>query len=142
MGCVYSWLTIATTTDVRLLTNTSSSPLPVIGTAVPIAGFYGAAPVLLLGVFLFLHLGLQHLWGLVSTLPAVFPDGVPEDKKAYPWLLTGLLRSHVPRLRDDLPALARLRASLAITLAWWIVPATMLVFWARYLPRQHWPGTS
>jgi len=40
LGCVYSWLTIATTTDVRLLTNTASSPLPIIGTEIPIAGFY------------------------------------------------------------------------------------------------------
>ena len=140
-GCVYSWLTIVTTTDARLLTNTSTSPLPVIGTAIPIAGFHWAAPVLLIAVFLYLHLSLQHLWGLVATLPAVFPDGVPLDKKAYPWLLTGLVCIHVPRLRTDLPALARLRALLAVILTWWIVPVTMLLFWGRYLRARHWPGT-
>ena len=37
LGCVYSWLTIATTTDARLLTNSASSPLPIIQTEVPIA---------------------------------------------------------------------------------------------------------
>ena len=118
--------------------------MPVIGTAVPIAGFYWAAPVLLLGVFFYLHIGLQHLWGLVSKLPAVFPDGVPLDEKAYPWLLTGLARIHVSRLRlrSDLPALARLRARLAVILAWWVVPITMLLFWVRYLTRHHWPGTN
>ena len=30
VACVYSWLTIATTTDVALMTNTASTPLPVI----------------------------------------------------------------------------------------------------------------
>ena len=142
LACLYSWLTIATTTDVRLLTNTASSPLPIIGAAIPIAGFYWAAPVILLGVYLYLHLILQHLWRLLATLPAVFPDGVPVDKKAYPWLLTGLVRIHMPRLRKDRPDFARPRALLAVVLAWWIVPVTILLFWGRYLPRHDWPGTS
>ena len=142
LACVYSGLTIATTIDARLLTNSASSPLPIIGTEIPIAGFYWAAPVILLGVYLHLHLMLQHLWRLLATLPAVFPDGVPLDEKAYPWLLTGLVRMHVPRLRKDRPDFARLRALLAVVLAWWIVPVTMLLFWGRYLPRHDWPGTS
>ena len=142
LACVYSGLTIATTTDARLLTNSASSPLPIIGTEIPIAGFYWVAPVILLGVYLYLHLMLQHLWRLLATLPAVFPDGVPIDEKAYPWLLTGLVRIHMPRLRKDRPDFARLRALLAVVLAWWIVPVTMLLFWGRYLPRHDWPGTS
>ena len=32
-GCLYCWLTIATTTDVNLITNRNSSPLPIIQTA-------------------------------------------------------------------------------------------------------------
>ena len=94
LACMYCWLTIATTTDARLLTNTASSPLPIVGTEIPIAGFYWAAPAILLSVYLYLHLMLQHLWKLLATLPAVFPDGVPLDEKAYPWLLTGLVRMH------------------------------------------------
>ena len=43
LGCVYVWLTIATTTDVGLLTNSSSSPLPIIQAKIPIAGFYSHA---------------------------------------------------------------------------------------------------
>ena len=143
LGCVYSGLTIATTTDARLLPNTTSSPLPIIGTEIPIAGFYWAAPVFLLAVYFYLHINLQHLWGLLARLPAVFPDGIPLDEKAYPWLLTGLVRIHVPRLRHvQLPALARLRAFLAVVLAWWVVPVTMSLFWLRYVPRHDGLGTS
>lgn len=40
LGCIYSLLTIATTTDVRLLTNSASSSLPVIQAEIPIVGFY------------------------------------------------------------------------------------------------------
>jgi len=91
LGCVYSWLTIATTTDTRLLTNSASSPLPIIQTQLPIAGFYWAAPVILIALYIYFHLYLQRLWESLSDLPAVFPDGRSLDKRAYPWLLTGLV---------------------------------------------------
>jgi hypothetical protein len=54
---VYSWLTIATTTDVRLVTNSASSPLPIIGTEIPVVGFYWA-PALLLAMYLY-----RFSWG-------------------------------------------------------------------------------
>lgn len=70
LGCVYSWLTIATTTDVRLLTNTASSPLPIIGTEIPIAWFYIAAPLVLICLYFYFHLYLLKLWEGLSGLPA------------------------------------------------------------------------
>ena len=56
LGCFYTVLTIATTTDARLITNSSSSPLPIIGTQIPIAGFYVVAPLILFGFYLYFHL--------------------------------------------------------------------------------------
>ena len=141
-GCVYSWLTIATTTDARLLTNSASSPLPIIGTEIPIAGFYWMAPILLLGVYVYLHLYLQRLWEGLADLPAVFPDGKPLNKKVYPWLLSGLVRAHFKLLKDQRPLLSRLENWATIFLAWWIVPVTVVVFWLRYLPRHEWFGTG
>ncbi len=141
-GCVYSWLTIATTTDARLLTNSASSPLPIIGTEIPIAGFYWVAPILLLAVYVYLHLYLQRLWAGLADLPAVFPDGSPLNKKVYPWLLSGLLRAHFKLLKDKRPLLSRLENWATIFLAWWIVPVTVLVFWGRYLPRHEGFGTG
>ncbi len=136
LGCVYSWLTIATTTDARLLTNSSSSPLPIIQAPVPIAGFYCAAPVLLLCIFVYLHLYLQRLWESLAEMPAVFPDGQPLDKKAYPWLLTGLVRAHFKLLRKDRPRFSRLQTFISVLLSWWLGPFTLLLFWWRYLPRR------
>jgi len=142
LGCVYSWLTIATTTDARLLTNSASSPLPIIGTQIPIVGFYLAAPILLLGLYIYFHLYLQRLWEGLAELPAVFPDGKALDKRIYPWLLNGLVRGHFVRLRHDRPALSRLQNAISICLAWCIVPATLLLFWGRYLRRHEWTGTG
>src|SRR6266480_5203514 len=43
-ACIYSWLTIATTTDSALLINNVSSPLPLISTLIPIDTFYYFTP--------------------------------------------------------------------------------------------------
>ena len=138
-ACVYSWLTIATTTDVRLITNSASSPLPIIQTPIPIAWFYIAAPLLLVCIYLYFHFYMQRLWEGLAELPAFFPDGASLDKKAHPWLLNGLVRSHFALLKKGRPALSGLQVRLAGFLAWWVVPLTLLLFWWRYLFRHDLP---
>jgi uncharacterized protein YjbI with pentapeptide repeats len=139
---LYSWLTIATTTDVALITGTASSPLPIINTNIALSGFYLAAPLILLAVYFYLHLYLQRLWGDLASLPAVFPDGVELDRKAYPWLLNGLVRKHFKKLELGQRPLTRVENIVSILLAWWVVPFTLLAFWLRFLPRHDWLGTS
>ncbi len=141
-GCVYSWLTIATTNDVGLLTNSATTPLPIIQTKLPIAGFYWTAPVILLGLYVYLHLYLQRLWQALAVLPAVFPDGNSLDQRAYPWLLTSLVNAHVPLLREKRPPFSRLQVFLSIIAAWVLVPFTLGLFWLRYLSRHDWLWTG
>lgn len=140
-ACVYSWLAIGTTTDVRLVTNSASSPLPVLGTEIPIVGFYWAAPLILLGAHLYIHIYLQRLWQGYARLPAVFPDGMALDQKAYPWLLSTLVQFNVRRLRGRQRLATCFDHMLCVILAWWVVPFTLGMFWLRYLPRHDWPGT-
>ncbi|MFQ5934087.1 MAG: pentapeptide repeat-containing protein [Dehalococcoidia bacterium] len=142
LGCVYSWLTIATTTDARLLTNSASSPLPIIRTEVPIAGFYWAAPIILLNLYFYLHLYLQRLWEGLAKLPAVFPDGRALHERAYPWLLNGLVRAHLGRLKGGRTLFSRFEYIVSVALAWWVIPFTLLLFWGRYLPRHEWLATG
>ncbi len=142
LGCAYSALTVFSTKDAPLLTNSASSPLPIIGTPIPIAGFFGVAPVILFAIYLYFHFYLQRLWEGLADLPAVFPDGRPLDKRAYPWLLNGLVRAHFLHLKEDRPPLSRLQALVSILLAWWVVPFTIALFWLRYLPRHKWVGTG
>ena len=101
LGCLYTLLTIATTTDVRLVTNSPSSPLPLFNAKIPIVWFYMASPFLLVGVFVVFCFYMQRLWERLAKLPAIFPDGTPLDEKAYPWLLIGLVRSHVKLLQEE-----------------------------------------
>ncbi len=141
LGCAYAWLTIATTTDARLLTNSATFPLPIIRAEIQIAWFYWAAPAILLGLFVYLHLYLKVLWKGLAGLPARFPDGKPLDQRAYPWLLNGLVRRHVRKLREGRGVAEYPKEWISIFLAWWVVPLTLLGFWVRYLPRHHLPGT-
>ena len=141
-ACVYSWLVIGTTRDVQLILNTASSPLPIINTPIPIAGFYVVGAALLAAVYCYLHFYLQRLWRTLATLPAVFPDGTALDDATDPWLLTNLVRLEFKRLRPKAPPLVRLENLLAVFLAWWLVPLTLLALWARYLPAHGWLGTT
>jgi len=141
-ACLYSWLTIATTKDVNLLTNRDSSPLPIIQTSIPIVGFYVVAPLLLLCVYFYLHFYLQKLWEELSSLPAILPDGRPLHTRIDPWLLNDLVRAHLPKLNVNRPFLSYFQSWISVLLTWWVVPITMFLFWGRYLPRHERIGTS
>ena len=142
LGCIYALLTVATTTDVRLLTNSASSPLPVIQTEIPISGFYFAAPVILVGLSSYFLLYIQRLWESLAKLPAVFPDGTPLDEKAYPWLPNSIVHSHFTLLKNCRPPFSKLQALITIILGYWMVPITLIFVWGRYLPRHDWLGTG
>ncbi|HAT34261.1 MAG TPA: hypothetical protein DCS82_00975, partial [Rhodospirillaceae bacterium] len=142
-GCVFSWLTIATTTDIALITNATSggTKLPVINTSVPIAGFFWAAPVILLALYIYLNLYLQRLWEGMASLPAIFPDGRTLDERTHPWLLSGIVRVHVPRLANRPLAQTYLQFWISVIAAWGMVPFTIAMFAWRYLPKHDWIGS-
>jgi len=142
IACAYCWLTIATTMDVKLITDSASSRLPVIGTDIPIVSFYFAAPLVLMVVYVYLHFYLHHLWKALALLPAKFPDGRNLDEQAYPWLVNAVVRRHYKILRQQKSLLARIEEFGTIILTWWLGPITLIAFWARYLPRHDWAGTG
>jgi uncharacterized protein YjbI with pentapeptide repeats len=142
LGCSYAAITIFNTSDASLVTNSNVSKLPIIGTEIPIVGFFWVAPIVLLSTFFYFHLYLQRLWEGIIDLPAVFPDGTRLDKRIYPWILTGIVRPYSELLRKDQPPLARLQSILSILLAWGTVPITIALFWLWYLAKQDWVITG
>jgi uncharacterized protein YjbI with pentapeptide repeats len=142
LACVYSWLTIATTNDARLVSNSASSPLPIIGSEIPIVSFYVTAPLVLLCIYVYFHFYLQHLWKALALLPARFQDGRPLDNQSYPWLVTAIIRRHHKFLMQRRSLMAKLEELGAIALAWYTVPITLIGFWLRYLPRHDWLVTG
>ena len=142
--CSYTWLTIASTTDPQLLNNAAppASRLPILGTDIPLVRFYMVAPLLLICMYIYFHLCLQRLWEELADLPAVFPDGRPLDKKAYPWLMNVVVRAHLPRLSANRSNLSRWQARMSILLGWGLVPMTILILWSRYLRGHDSVGTT
>ena len=141
-ACAYTILTIATTPDSKLITNSATAPLPIIQTPVPIAGFYWVAPVILAMMYFYFHLYLQRLWDALADLPAVFPDGISVANKVDPWLVIGLIRRYVPRLASEHPTFSMLHTLVVVPSAWWAVPLTLSLLWGRYLRRHEWGGTT
>ena len=142
VACVYAWLTIATTIDARLVTDTATFPLPIIGAEIPIVTFYIAAPLVLIGVYAYFHFYLRRLWMALAMLPAIFPDGRTLDARSYPWLVNAIVRRHYRLLSQHQSPMDRIEAFGTIVLAWWIVPITLMGFWIRYLPSHEWVGTG
>ena len=135
-----AWLIIGTTRDVHLLKNSDFLPFARVGNSIPMVGFYLIAPVLLLGLYIFFHFYLQRLWRLFAELPVVFPDGRPLDKTG-PWLMMVLARKHFKGTGENRPPPSFLERGIAMLLAYWVVPVTLVLFWARYLTRQDLRGT-
>ena len=133
-------LIILLTTDVRLLLNASALPLTFLGNTLPMTGFYLGAPLVLFALYLRFHFLLLRLWGSIAALPAVFPDGQTPERDG-PWFLMGLIRKHFRWMRDGRSPLAVLETAISMALGYWVVPATLLLFWVRYLVRQDFRGT-
>ena len=138
LGCSLAGLTLAGTTDLSLITNAISAPLPMVNTSAPSIAIFQVGPFVLFGVYIYFQLYMQRLWESLAELPAIFPDGRSLDRTIYPWLPLGFVRAHVPRLRAASPSLFGLQMLFPAFLMWLAVPFTLLFFWLRYLVRHDW----
>jgi len=138
-----SWLIIWMTKDFQLLTNSAILPFlhsPTAAAALPTVQFYLIAPFALFIVYLVFHFHLQHLWDTVLELPAVFPDGRALGENE-PRIVVGLLRTHFRWMNQDAPSTRVIEKAISIFVAYWIVPATLLFYWLRYLTLQEMHGS-
>jgi len=142
IACFYCWITIGTTTDAALLDRSASAELPIIQAPVPFTLFYIVAPILLSSLYVYMHLYLQRLWEVLASLPAILPDGCRPSDQVSPWLLGGLVRRYFPRLKHEGRRLGLLQSHVPFCLAWLVTPATVLLFWFRYIPIHDWMGTT
>jgi len=131
---------VVTTTDAQILGDAPILPFRIFR-AFPLNAVYLLGPALLLGVYVWLHLYLQRLWESISTLPAVFPDGRPLDR-LLPWFAAQVARAYLKWLQSGNRVLVALEATISAIVLYWIVPATMILFWGRYLTFQDFRGTA
>ncbi|MGB0034338.1 MAG: pentapeptide repeat-containing protein [Candidatus Acidiferrales bacterium] len=138
-----SWLMIWKTKDVQLLMDSAILPFlrsSAAAEALPSAEIFLIVPVFLLILYLVFHYHLQQLWDSLLELPAVFPDGRALGENG-PRIILGLSRAHFRWMNQDAASTRFIEKGVSILLAYWIVPATLLLFWARYLTLQEIHGT-
>jgi uncharacterized protein YjbI with pentapeptide repeats len=133
-------LLIAFTSDTRLVMNASAIPIPRLGNVLPMEGLYLGGPLCLFAIYLRFHFLLLRLWGSMAALPATFQDGQTLEKDG-PWYLMGMVRKHFRWSRDGRSSFTALETVVATALAYWVVPATLFLFWLRYLVLQDFRGT-
>src|SRR5579863_7108872 len=138
-----SWLMIWKTKDAQLLTDSAIIPhlhSATADSAMPTDQIYLIAPVALFILYVVFQYHLQRLWDAVLELPAVFPGGQALGEKA-PRIITGLLRAHFRWMNQDAPSTRMIERLMAVLLAYWIAPFTLMLYWARYLTVQEFHGT-
>jgi hypothetical protein len=139
-ACLYCLIALGN----MMSTTKDGIKLPVLDATIVMPAFHIIGSVVLISVFLYFHLQLLRLWELLAELPAIFPDGVSLDKKAYPWLFNGVVAAYLPILSDPnsnrRPQFMPLQTIVAMFLGCWTVPFTLLMFSAKYSPIRE--GTS
>ena len=133
LGCMYCWLTIGTTTDAALISNSGSARLPFLGTDIQIRPFHLVAPWLLAAMYLYFLNYLEQVWDALAKLPAVSVNGDGLHEIVYPWLSTSLICSHFFRLRNKCPRFHHVRVIMFTVTIWSLVPLTIVWLWADYL---------
>lgn len=127
LACAYAALAISTAGATE-----DTLELPIIGLDISVRGFYFVVPILLLAGFGYFHLQMQRVWEEIARLPAVFPDGKAVDRKIKPWLVTGIIRAHIPFIKADLPRFFNLQQAVVVILVWGLVPLTQGYFLYRF----------
>ena len=142
-ACAISWLILWKTKDVQLVTDSAIIPFwhsRAAASALPTAESYLILPVALFILFLIFQFHLQKVWDAVLELPAVFPDGrALGDRESG--IVLALLRAHFRWIDQDGSSTRAVEKGVSTMLAYWTAPATLLLFWARYLTRQEIRGT-
>jgi uncharacterized protein YjbI with pentapeptide repeats len=147
---LYCLLTVGSTTDLQLITNSVSTRLPVFDAEVAIRNFYLWSAIVVLLVYLYLLFQLQELWRVLSELPAFLPDGSTRTDHVRAWPFTTLAERHLPHLWRSAGAPTtrpggRLTGDLKRFICWTViylpVPVTLFLLFQRYASRHDWPVT-
>ncbi len=138
-----SWLIIWKTKDAQLLTDSALIPYlhsRTSAAAMPTAQIFLLAPLVILSLYLVFQFHLQKVWDAALELPAIFPDGHPLDDRG-PSIIVGLLRAHFWWINRERSSTHWVEKAISVLLAYWAVPFTLVLFWARYLTMQDAKGT-
>lgn len=137
--CLFLWAAVGATTDAQLAKNSPAS-IPFAGNVMPTLAFYLMAPMLLASVYIAFHFYLQRLWDALGELPAVFPDG-RRLAESVPASMIALAPERLCEPQSAGKPTAFVQRVFSKLVGYWMVPATLVLVWARYLAEQDWRGS-
>lgn len=142
---LFSAIAVAGVQDKDFFTYDTALTLPIINFSVPIDSFFRAAPVIVLGLFVYLHLYLVKLWRSLGRLGSNFlGDECSDlgksrklDEIVFPWLISDaailFLKSSSLSVRGVITVL------IVGLLLWGAGPAVLGYFWWRsFVPHDVW----
>jgi len=138
-----SWLLVWKTKDSQIVSDSAVLPFlhsRAAAAALPTAESYLIISVMLFVLYLMFHFHLQKLWESVQELPAIFPDGHALGEEE-PSIIVGLSRTHFRWMNPDPSSTRLVERAISILAAYGVIPATLVLLWARYLTRQEIHGT-
>jgi len=106
----------------------ASTQLPLIGVTVPTKSFFWAAPLLVTGLYTYLHLYLDKLWKALRPLADII-GGKPVTQVVYPWLISDTALER--RKGVNVGPYWFITRFVTLCLCWLIGPATMALFWVK-----------
>jgi uncharacterized protein YjbI with pentapeptide repeats len=143
---------IFTASDVGLITREAQQELPFLNVKIALNAFFLIAPAFLLVMYIYFHFYVHDFWRTSTSLPARFENGDPVDDLGFPWIMNGLLRSHISFLSKGMQSSSRrgkrpipldhLRKLTAVFLGWLFVPLVLVAFWVRYIRMHDWWWTG
>jgi uncharacterized protein YjbI with pentapeptide repeats len=142
-GVLLSWLIIWKAKDAQMLTDSAVIPYlhsRTAAAALPTTQIFLLAPLVISTLYLVFQFRLQKVWEAALELPAIFPDGHPLDDRG-PGLILGLLRTHFWWVSRERTSTQWVEKTICVLVAYWAVPFTLTLFWARYLTMQEAKGT-
>jgi len=129
---LFSAIAVAGVRDRDFFTYGAGMALPVINFTVPVKSFFFAGPLIVLGLYTYLHLYLLKLWRALAVPPARLPDGRWLDEAVFPWLVSDAaiaLKPGGPKRR-----FGWLTKLVAILFLWAAGPMILVFFWWRSFP--------
>lgn len=129
---LFSAIAVAGVQDRDFFTYDSGLTLPVINFSVPVKSFFAVAPLLILGLYVYLHLYLAKLWRSLGEARPKLLDGRYLDDAVFPWLISDaaiFLKPGGPRRLSG-----RLAVVVTVLFLWISGPAVLFLFWWRSFP--------
>lgn len=137
---LYCLITIESTQDAALLSNSKTQKLPILETSISIETFYILAPLLLLVVYFNFIVHLKSFW--LSAVKGVRAEGADLQSliERHPWFVTSSLTRRFARL-EGAGFAGLFEYVAALIFAFFSTAIVIFMMWARFLTKHDWPIT-